>query len=153
MNRHHETDRTSARRRGRDAFSIMEVTLVLVIMGVLVVMAMPSLHLALEQLQADVAGANLRAIWSAERLYWLTNQTYTTDLTELQSLGLLDSSIVSATSVYVYAVPAADSHSFEASATRTGSSQWSGTLLMDQTGTLTGNIVCSGQPTIVPGYQ
>ena len=57
------------------------------IIGILTVIAMPSYQQALEQSQADAAAANLHAIWSAERLYWLDYQTYTTDLTQLQQIG------------------------------------------------------------------
>ena len=52
--------------------------------------AVPSYRRAIEQSRIDIAGANLRAIWAAERLYWLQNQTYTTDIATLRKLGLLD---------------------------------------------------------------
>src|SRR5437870_2575805 len=89
-------------------FSLMEVMIVLTVMGVLIAMAAPTFQRALEQSRADVAGANLRAIWSAERLYWLENHNYSGDLSELKSLGLIDPTIVSATTVYVYSVGTAD---------------------------------------------
>ncbi len=60
-------------RRSR-GYSLMEMMLVLTIMGVLIAMCAPTYQQAMEQARADVAAANLRAIWSAERLYWLTNQ-------------------------------------------------------------------------------
>ena len=49
--------------------------LVLVILGVMFSLASLSSHAALEQSRADLAGANLRAIWTAERIYWLDNHT------------------------------------------------------------------------------
>jgi Tfp pilus assembly protein PilE len=131
----------------------MEVMIVLTIMGVLIAMSVPTFQQALEQSRADVAGANLRAIWSAERFYWLDNQSYSTDLNQLQSLGLIDPTVVAATTVYVYAVAAADSNSFTATATRAGSSLWSGTLSVDQTGTFAGTIEATGHANVVPGYQ
>jgi prepilin-type N-terminal cleavage/methylation domain-containing protein len=71
-------------------FTLMELMVVLVIMGVLAAFAIPSYRRAIEQSRADIAGANLRAIWAAERSYWLETQEYTEDLSLLTRLGLLD---------------------------------------------------------------
>jgi hypothetical protein len=100
-----------------------------------------------------VAGANLRALWSAERLYWLENHAYTSDLNQLQTLGLLDPTVATASTVYVYAVTTADENSFTATATRVGSTVWSGNYSVDQTGATTGTIEADGKPSILPGYQ
>lgn len=136
-----------------DGFSLMEVVIVLTIMGVLIAMAVPTFQRALEQSRADVAGANLRAIWSAERLYWLENHSYSSDLNELRTLGLVDPTLVTATTVYVYGVAGADATSFTATATRSGSSRWSGALSVDQTGAFSGTIEATGQANIQPGFQ
>ena len=74
-------------------FSLVEVMVVLTILGILIAMAVPRYTRAIEQSRADIAAANLRAIWSAERLYWLENRVYTADLNRLQTLGLLDSAV------------------------------------------------------------
>ena len=103
----------------------MEMMLVLTIMGVVLAMSAPTFNRSIEQSHADIAGANLGAIWTAERLYWLENQTYTNDLAELESLGLLDPTIAAAATRYVYAIPLADATTFTATATRTGSGRWS----------------------------
>ena len=131
----------------------MEIMIVLTVMSVLIAMAAPSFQRALEQSRADVAGANLRALWSAERLYWLENHAYTSDLNQLQSLGLLDPTVVTANTVYVYAVTTADDNSFTATATRVGSTVWSGNYSVDQTGATTGTIEADGKPSIQAGYQ
>ncbi len=131
----------------------MEVMLVLVVIGVLISMSAPSFHRSIEQSCADIAGANLRAIWTAQRLYWLENRTYTSDLSELESLGLLDPTIVSGTSRYAYAVSTADATTFTATATRTGSVRWTGQFTIDESGVLSGTIQAAGQPGIVPGFQ
>jgi prepilin-type N-terminal cleavage/methylation domain-containing protein len=138
---------------GRRGVSLMEVMLVAVIIGILISMSAPSFHRGIEQSWADIAGANLRAIWSAQRLYWLENRTYTGDLSELESLGLLDPTIVSGTSRYVYAISAADGTGFRATATRIGSLRWTGQLAIDESGILSGAIQAVGEPSIVPGFQ
>ena len=107
--------RTAAKRGRCDApltsrpgWTLVEVAVVLAVMGVLIAVGIPTFGRAVEQSRADLAAANLRAVWSAERLYWLENNTYTTDLSALQALGLLDPTVVTAATVYVYQVPSAD---------------------------------------------
>jgi len=44
------------------------MSVVLIIMGIFITLAMPRFSRSLESARADVAGANLRAIWTAERI-------------------------------------------------------------------------------------
>src|SRR5438093_2848998 len=97
--------RYSYSRRG---LSLLEMTLVLTVIGILVAFSVPSFHRAVEQSRADLAAANLRALWSAQRLYWLEYRTYTADLAGLQSLGLLDPTITSGQAMYRYQIQSAD---------------------------------------------
>jgi prepilin-type N-terminal cleavage/methylation domain-containing protein len=53
----------------RSGYSLIEALVALVMMSVLVAMGVPRFQLSLEQSRANVAGANLRSIWSAQRLY------------------------------------------------------------------------------------
>jgi len=124
----------------------------LTVMGILLSLAAPSFRRSMEQSRADVAGANLRAIWTAQRLYWLEYRTYTSDLSELEALGLVDPTIISATTPYAYTVLSADSSTFTAAATRTGSERWSGQFTIDQNGLNSGTIQAAGEPSIVPGF-
>jgi prepilin-type N-terminal cleavage/methylation domain-containing protein len=139
--------------RSAAGFSLIEVMVVLTVIAILVTMAVPHYERALEQSRADIAAANLRAIWSAERLYWLENRTYTADLAALQASGLLDPQILLATSGYVYLVAAADSNTLTANATRTGSTRWNGAYQVDETGLVSGTIQAPGQSPITPGFQ
>jgi hypothetical protein len=123
------------------------------IIGILISMSVPSFHRLLEKSRADLAGANLRAIWSAERVYWLEYRTYTADFAVLQSLGLIDPTVVAALAPYAYQVTAADDHTFVATATRAGNALWNGAFNIDQTGTISGTLSASGESDIVPGYQ
>ena len=65
-------------------FSLVEVMVVLTVIGVLIALSVPSYQRAVEQARADVAVANLRAIWSAERLFWIEHHPYTADLSALR---------------------------------------------------------------------
>jgi Tfp pilus assembly protein PilE len=126
---------------------------VLTMMGVLLSIAAPSFHQALEQSRFDLAAANLRSIWSAERLYWLENRSYAGDLNTLMTAGLIDPSMLSDTRFYSYAISSPDGTTFSASATRINSTTWTGTLTIDQTGTLSGALQALGLNTIAPVFQ
>ncbi len=139
-----------ARKRG---VSLLEVMVVLIVIGVLISASAPSFQRSIRQSRADIAGANLRAIWVAERLYWLDNRTFTADLSELESLGILDPTIISGSAMYAYAIASADDASFTATATRMGCLRWSGQLTITENGVLGGAIQATGEPDIVPGFQ
>ena len=145
--------RHAGRPLSRQGFSLMEVMVVLTIMGVLIAMSAPTFHRAVEQSRADVAGANLRAIWSAQRLFWLENHAFASDLNQLLALNLVDPSVVTSSTVYTYSVAAADADTFTAVATRTPWARWSGELAIDQTGTPSGSITALGEDSIQPGFQ
>ena len=143
------TDHDSApRRRG---FTMTELVLVLTILAILVSLSAPSFQFTIEQSKADMAVANLRGIWVAERAYWLDNRTFVSDLTVLQGLGLIDPSLVTQTSPYTYSVTTADGSNLLAVATRNDAA-WQGSFMIDENGVITGLIQASGQ-VILPSSQ
>jgi prepilin-type N-terminal cleavage/methylation domain-containing protein len=152
-----DRDRPATRATHRTApqrgVTLIEVITVMTVIAVLLTIAAPSFHRTIEQAHADLAGANLRAIWNAQRFYWLEHRTYAADLADLQTSGLLDSAIINSSNRYSYAVVDADTASFSASATRIGSTRWTGSLTVDETGVLTGAIQASGAADITPGFQ
>ena len=147
------------------AYSLVEMMVAIIVVGVLISMGIPRFQQSLEQARANVAGANLQAIWSAQRLYWLENRAYATDLTTLQTLTtpsfspLIDPSLCTAVTPYTYDVTSPDNGiTFTATATRTppphSSSGWSGAWTIDQNGETGGSILQGGQPSsIVLGFQ
>jgi Tfp pilus assembly protein PilE len=142
----------SRRRATRRGFSVAEAMIVLTMMAVLVAIAAPTFGRALEQSRLDVAAANLRAIWAAERLYRLDNPSYA-DLATLQSLGLIDPSIVAGNAFYTYEVSGSpDGTSFVATAVRAPHNGGGGELTIDQTGALSGTITAGGV-TLTPAPQ
>jgi Tfp pilus assembly protein PilE len=66
---------------------------VITLMGVLAVMAAPSFHRAIERARADVAVANLQAVWAAQRYFWIANRRYANTLGELTDAQLVDPSL------------------------------------------------------------
>ncbi len=140
---------SASRRRG---LSIVEVMLVLVVMGVLLSLSAPSFRQSIEQSHADIAGANLRAIWTAQRVYWLEYRTYAAQLSLLESSGLLDPTIVSGSQRYTYTISSADNTTFTATANRVGSVRWTGQFTIDEDGLVAGVVQASGETNIVPGF-
>jgi prepilin-type N-terminal cleavage/methylation domain-containing protein len=138
---------------GRRGNSLIEMIVTLLVLGVLLSMGIPQFAQSLEQSRANVAGANLRAIWSAQRLYWLENRTYSPDLNTLLTANFIDPSLTTATAPYTYAVSNSSSSSFTATATRAGSSTWSGSYTIIQDGTFSGTVQSSSGVSIVPGFQ
>ena len=135
----------------RRGMSMIEIMLVLAIVSVLIATAAPSFGRNMEQSRADIAGANLRAVWTAERVYWLEYRRYADSLGELESLDLIDRVIATASEPYTYQVRA-DADTFTVEAIRSGSSRWRGTLSIDETGSVTGSIEAEGEMPIEPGF-
>ncbi|HUS90285.1 MAG TPA: PilZ domain-containing protein [Phycisphaerae bacterium] len=128
----------------RSGFTLVEVCIVMSVICMLVTMAVPIYTRAVEQCRVDVASAKLRAVWSAQRVYWLENRTFTGSLAALDALDLLDSSLIQSQSspdaVYVYEIVAADQASFTAKALRNGSGSWVGQIQIDEGGDITGQV-------------
>ena len=149
------------RMRPRRGFTILELMIVVTIMGVLIAIPAPMFGRAIEQPKLDVAVANLRSIWAAERLYYLENGRYAPlpDPANPQATGtlpadLIDPTIVSGTAFYSYVVVAGSAEqgsdgtwktSFTATATRMGSSSCSGSITITEKGTLSSFVTYAGQ--------
>jgi prepilin-type N-terminal cleavage/methylation domain-containing protein len=145
-----------ARRGPARGYTLVESMVVLVIMGVLMSLALPRFSRSLESARLDVAGANLRAIWTAERIYWLRNRTYTADLGQLSDL--LDPSInignpSDPSEFYYYSTAAADQSSFSVTAARINSASWAGTLTITQDGKVSGTLSKAGEQGIRVGFE
>jgi len=136
-------------------FTLIEMLIAIVVLGVLLSLGVPRFQQSLEQSRADVAGASLRSVWSAQRLYWLENRAYAPDLPTLLAANLIDPSLTTSTVPYTYTVTGPpDNSSFTATATRSGSSSWSGSWAITQDGTTSGSLLQGGlASTIVPGFQ
>ncbi len=137
-------------RKRRRGFTLTELAVVVVLIGVTAAFAIPSYRRAIEQSRVDIAGANLRAIWAAERVYWLENQTYTSDLGQLQGLGLLDKKLPTGepadstqywdTYFWYSVLPSADASTLTANANASTYTNRTCTLQIDNAGKLSGNV-------------
>jgi prepilin-type N-terminal cleavage/methylation domain-containing protein len=154
----------------RRGHTLIELMVTVAVIGVLASFGVPRFTKALEQSRVDMAAANLRAIWTAQRLYWLKHQSYAGDLASLVSdtdsagnvENFLDPSLDPSAGAlaanppsYVYQVTANSATDFTAIATRYTSSTWTSTLAIASDGNVTGNVVDPGgtpyQPS--PSFQ
>ena len=154
------------RKHKRHAFSLIEVIVTMTILAVLLTFAAPSVVQTMEQSHADLAGASLRSIASAQRFYWLENRTYANTLQELIDDELVDNELLNASPRYEFSITAADAAGFTAQARRRSfnsagnpvfNGAWSGDFQIDETGQITGDVegrfnpVLGESPTISPG--
>jgi prepilin-type N-terminal cleavage/methylation domain-containing protein len=148
-------------RRRRSGYSLFEVMVVVTLMSVILSIVAPSFNKAVEQSKVDIAVANLRSIWAAERFYLVVNPqqadppAFSLDLQQLLSLGVVDAALTTATSPYSYSVSSnsAVNPGFIATATRTGVGQWQGSFSIDQSGNISGSLSDGSGGLIVPASQ
>ena len=162
------TSTTKARR----GVSLLETMIVVSIIGILASIAVPRFEQAVEQSRANIAAANLRAIWAGQRAFWLqnvdgnNNNTFAPDLATLlaQTTPLIDQALVNNTGssgapapgpTYTYQISQWGESTFTATAVRINSSACQGTLQIDQDGLVSGTIQMttgSGPVTINPAF-
>ena len=139
--------------RGRGAYTLIEVMVVLTLMGVMIAMAAPSFRRAVEKANADIAVANLRAIWAAQRVYWIANRTYAADLPTLVGQDLVGPEVMSSSWPFHYALNPSGDTSFTVTALRSAPHTYTGQFTIDETGAITGSLTNpsdSTEPAITP---
>jgi prepilin-type N-terminal cleavage/methylation domain-containing protein len=131
----------------RTGFSLVELVVVVAIIGVLVAISAPQYQRAIEQSRANIAVANLRAIWAAQRLYWLEYQVYAEKSTlESQTCGLLDPNI-DLDRTYNYNITSDDHFAdhFQAVASpKNENGAWAGQYTITKTGEIEGEVYPPG---------
>ena len=112
-------------------------------------MALPQFMRAVEKAKADVAIANLRAVWAAEQFYWVEYRSFTSDFDALNTYKLVPPDVMPAQQLatppppYVYSVADYSATGFTIKAQRSVGSVLTDYFQIDQTGTVTGSITLS----------
>ena len=90
-------------------FSLMEVMIVVVIIGILAALAYPNLEKYLKRARQTEAKTNLSAIYTAQKIYFTLHQSYAEDINELDlSLAQADP--------YTFTIQEASTSTFKAQA-------------------------------------
>ena len=89
-------------------FSLMEVMIVVVIIGILAALAYPNLGKYLKRARQTEAKTNLSAIYTAQKIYFTLHQSYAEDINELD-LSL-------AQGLYTFTIQEASKNTFKAQA-------------------------------------
>src|SRR4051794_8114871 len=76
-------DPTKVQSNASRGHTLIELAVVMLVVGVLAATGIPRFMRSIEQSRVDMAASNLRAIWTAQRLYWLKHQTYAEHLESL----------------------------------------------------------------------
>jgi type IV pilus assembly protein PilE len=138
--------------------------IVALLIGVFAAMAIPSYRASVEQARADLAAANLRTLWAAERLYYLENRATTSDPTNLIALGVLQAGEIQLLGMgktftmygdpsYIYEIDSNDDGTFDAVAGRAAGTTFGGTLAIDSAGVISGQIVDTSGRVVRPGFR
>lgn len=133
----------------RCGFSLIEVVVTMTILAVLVSFTAPSMVRTIEQSHADLAGAGLRMVNTAQRFYWLENRTYATSLQTLIDEGLVDQDLAVTSPRYEFSISSGNANAFQAQARRRQfdgvgtpvyNGAWQGTFTIDETGAIAGTV-------------
>ena len=135
-------------------FTLIEVSIVMTIICLLVTLAIPTFRRAIEQARLDTAGANLHMIWSAQRLYWLENRSFSPALADLKGMDLVDAAIADNSgnpkAIYVYQITQSSASGFEARALRQAGGIWTGQIQINQDGSLAGAVASTDGQVLCP---
>lgn len=121
-------------------FSLLETMAVLTISAVLMTIAVPGIGKNSEVVRVSKAASDLRSLWRAERRYRLEQGTFADSLAALENAGYIRSALVSATEPFTYQVTVGKRSDLTIEAKRTGSSNWYGTLRINELGELSGDV-------------
>ena len=122
----------------RSGFTLLELVVAVIVLMVIVNFAIPQYRVATEQNRVDLAGSRLLMIYTAQRMYFVDNQTFAPTLNDLVNAKLLDPQL-SSDSKYTYSITSASATGFTALATR-APQFFSGDLTINEKGILGGNI-------------
>lgn len=135
-------------------FTLMELVVTVIVLMVIINFAIPNYRVASEQTRVDLAGSRLLMIYTAQRMYFVDNQTFATALSQLSAAKLLDVSLQngSADSKFFYTIEAADATTFSAAAARSTTPTpqfFAGTLRINEKGVLSGDVHSSDSSIIL----
>lgn len=122
----------------RKGFTLLELIIVVIIIGVLAGIAIPQYLNAVEKAKVSKAKANLVVMNQAERFYHAEQSIYTTTLTELEAVLQGVEGTVTSDPDWTYSIPTATATQFTVQASRNAGTYTGNTIILDEKNALTG---------------
>ena len=151
-------------RSSRTGSTLVELMIVTLLIGLFAAMAIPSYRSSVEQARTDMAAANLRTLWAAQRFFYLNERSYTSDTDDLIAYGVFKRSEISSATPggpflmyndpsFTYRIELQPNGDFQATATRSAGIAFSGVLTIDAAGVVTGEVIDTDGRVVRPGFR
>lgn len=134
----------------RHGFSLVELTLIIVMAGILMTMAVPKTSTTVENTHVNQGVAGMRSLWLAQRRYHLKNGDFAPSIKTLVKEGYAQKVFLEKKEPFQFEVKARSHGRLRISATRSGSSSWRGTITLDEMGKLSGSVTDGGGHQVKP---
>ena len=118
---------------GKKGFTLVEVLIVVIIIGILAAIGIPQFATSIEKAKGGEARAGLGHVQTAEKIYYAENEAYSPNITDL------DISLTNRYWTFSIDTVNANSSKYLATATRSGGTRDGQTITMDTNGTISGN--------------
>lgn len=115
----------------RKGFTLVEVLIVVIIIGILAAIGVPQFANSIEKAKGGEARAGLGHIQTGEKVYFAENEFYTNNVDDLD--------ITLSERYWAFSISTPSSTSYTATSTRSGGTRAGQTITMDQSGAIGGN--------------
>ncbi|MBU0759987.1 MAG: prepilin-type N-terminal cleavage/methylation domain-containing protein [Candidatus Omnitrophica bacterium] len=115
----------------RKGFTLVEVLIVVIIIGILAAIGVPQFANSIEKAKGGEARAGLGHMQTGEKVYFAENEYYSTNTSDLD--------ITLSQRYWTFTISSPTSTTYTATATRSGGTRAGQTITMDQAGTVAGN--------------
>lgn len=127
-----------ARSHASAGFTALELAIVVALVMTVLMMGLPRTVRAYETGRVQYAEAALDTLWTAQRLHRVHAGRFSADLQALADARLVPAGMAGGGPIWDFDLPFATRDTFTARAVRQPSGGWSGALLLDENGGLTG---------------